>query len=275
MNTLCDTAMMSAFNDDRDHVTREDIAAAVAELQWVEFAARATSVAAKQAAQHARSAIVRRACSSKVVLSSEGKTLGELHLVPGRKVIGRTPDNDLQIDSKFISRHHCQIITGSDGVSVIEDLNSTNGIVIRGKRVRRHTLRDGDVISLGQHEMLYVDETSSHHLADTHDDLPRARRGRGQRRRRRRRRRRCAGATRRARAEILGYLIARSGADSRFLINGLRPSRRRQLTGNAAKQSARSPSRIPSAGAGECPSNRARTLRPCEIRPGGTGPRAR
>ena len=73
--------------------------------------------------------------------------------MPGRKVIGRTPDNDLQIDSKFISRHHCQLITGSDGVSVIEDLNSTNGIVVRGKRVRRHTLRDGDVISIGQHEI--------------------------------------------------------------------------------------------------------------------------
>ena len=43
MNTLCDTAMMSAFNDDRDHVTLEDIAAAVAELQWVEFSARASS----------------------------------------------------------------------------------------------------------------------------------------------------------------------------------------------------------------------------------------
>ena len=49
--------------------------------------------------------------------------------VPGRKVVGRTPDNDLQIDSKFISRHHCQLITGSDGITVIEDLNSTNGIM--------------------------------------------------------------------------------------------------------------------------------------------------
>ncbi len=92
---------------------------------------------------------------------------------PGRKVIGRTPDNDLQIDSKFISRHHCQLVTGSDGITVIEDLNSTNGIMVRGKRVRRHTLRDGDVVSVGQHEILYVDENAAEHLVDTHDDLPR------------------------------------------------------------------------------------------------------
>ena len=173
VNTLCDTAMMAAFNDDRDHVTRQDIAAAISELQWVEFSARATTVGAKPAAEASPAGDRPARVLSKVVLSTEGKTVGELHLVPGRKVIGRTPDNDLQIDSKFISRHHCQIITGSDGVSVLEDLNSTNGIVIRAKRVRRHTLRDGDVISLGQHELLFVDEGAAQHLADTHDDLPR------------------------------------------------------------------------------------------------------
>jgi|KBSMisStandDraft_5_1062788.scaffolds.fasta_scaffold09495_3 general secretion pathway protein A len=173
VNTLCDTAMMAAFNEDRDHVTLKDIAAAVAELQWVEFAARASTLAARQAGpkpppgeDYAPRAL------SKVVLSTDGKSVAELHLVPGRKVIGRTPDNDLQIDSKFISRHHCQLITGSDGVSVIEDLNSTNGITIRDKRVRRHSLRDGDVVGLGQYELLYVNHASSEHLADTHDDLP-------------------------------------------------------------------------------------------------------
>ena len=63
-------------------------------------------------------------------------------------------------------------VTGSDGLTVVEDLNSTNGILVRGKRVRRHTLRDGDVVVIGQHEFLYVDEYAAH-LADTHDDLPR------------------------------------------------------------------------------------------------------
>ena len=173
VNTLCDTSMMSAFNDDRDHVTLADISAAVGELQWVEFAARASAIAARQAERGNASSGDRAARAlAKVVLSTEGKSIGELHLVPGRKVIGRTPDNDLQIDSRFISRHHCQLVTGSDGVTVIEDLNSTNGITIRDKRVRRHTLRDGDVIGVGQHEILYVNEASAAHLADTHDDLP-------------------------------------------------------------------------------------------------------
>jgi general secretion pathway protein A len=176
VNTLCDTAMMAAFNEDRDFVTVRDIASAVSELQWVEFNARAATMAANLAARMPNGAGAvgqppARALS-RIVLSTEGQSVAELHLVPGRKVIGRTPDNDLQIDSKFISRHHCQLVTGSDGITVIEDLNSTNGIVVQGKRVRRHTLRDGDIVGLGQHQLLFVDEQESH-LADTHDDLPR------------------------------------------------------------------------------------------------------
>ena len=41
---------------------------------------------------------------------------------------------------------------------MIEDLNSTNGIFVKSKRVRRHNLNDGDVVVVGQHEMMYIDE---------------------------------------------------------------------------------------------------------------------
>ena len=175
VNTLCDTAMMAAFNDDRDMSRSRTSPRRSTNCSGWSSRARASAIAARKEATccQRRPAIARTRVLSKVVLSTEGKAVGELHLVPGRKVVGRTPDNDLQIDSKFISRHHCQLVTGSDGITVIEDLNSTNGIMVRGKRVRRHTLRDGDVVSIGQHEILYVDENTAQHLADTHDDLPR------------------------------------------------------------------------------------------------------
>ena len=94
---------------------------------------------------------------ARILLACEGKTVMERELKPGRLVIGRTPDNDLQIDSKFISRHHCQIVTQADSC-VIEDLNSTNGISVQSKRVRRYNLNDGDVVQVGQHEIMYIDE---------------------------------------------------------------------------------------------------------------------
>ena len=49
--------------------------------------------------------------------------------------------------------------------SVVEDLNSTNGIFVRAKRVRRRMLNDGDVVQIGQHEIMYFDERLSHSRA--------------------------------------------------------------------------------------------------------------
>ncbi len=92
----------------------------------------------------------------RVIVATEGRTTQELPLRLGRVIIGRTSDNDVQVDSRFVSRHHCQIITGVEG-SVIEDLNSTNGIFVQGKRVRRYNLNDGDVVVIGKHEIMYVD----------------------------------------------------------------------------------------------------------------------
>jgi pSer/pThr/pTyr-binding forkhead associated (FHA) protein len=53
-----------------------------------------------------------------------------------------------------VSRHHAQIVTTVDG-SWIEDLNSTNGIFVRGKRVRRHRLAEGEVVKIGLHDLAY------------------------------------------------------------------------------------------------------------------------
>jgi type II secretory pathway predicted ATPase ExeA len=157
INTLCDTSLMAAFGRDRDTVTAADLDSAIQELQWVEFAGgtnrmRAPSVEYGPLANSIASHTVGR-----ILLASEGKTVMEKELKPGRLVIGRTADNDLQIDSKFISRHHCQIVTQTDSC-LIEDLNSTNGIYVQSKRVRRYNLNDGDVVQVGQHEIMYIDE---------------------------------------------------------------------------------------------------------------------
>jgi general secretion pathway protein A len=161
INTLCDTAMMAAYGVDRDYVLPDDITAAIQELRWVEFSARLniTQRAPDAAATGTRTALpdISRETVGRVIIATEGRTLSELPLRVGRLIIGRTPDNDVQIDSRFVSRHHCQIITTAQG-SVIEDLNSTNGIHVQGKRVRRHNLNDGDVVTLGKHELVYVDE---------------------------------------------------------------------------------------------------------------------
>jgi type II secretory pathway predicted ATPase ExeA len=150
-NTLCDTALLAAFAQDRQTVSVEDVRSAIAELQWVEYAAR-TSTQLQGTLDD--TAPQEQPPVGRLVLSLKGAQVTEAYLVPGRCVIGRTSDNDLQVESKYVSRHHAQIVTTVDG-SWIEDLNSTNGIFVRGKRVRRHRLAEGEVVKIGLHEFTY------------------------------------------------------------------------------------------------------------------------
>jgi pSer/pThr/pTyr-binding forkhead associated (FHA) protein len=106
----------------------------------------------------------------RLLVATDGRTVQEITLRLGRVIVGRTPDNDVQIDSRFISRHHCQVITTPNSC-VVEDLNSTNGIYVKSNRVRRHHLNDGDVVQIGKHELIYVDERvarSRGTFSDTH-----------------------------------------------------------------------------------------------------------
>ena len=174
VNTLCDTAMLAAYNSDRDFVDVADITSAVEELRWVDFSTRASHLvrgrpeaSAPPATSHDDASVV----LGRVLVSTEGRTVQELPLRVGRVIVGRTADNDLQIDSRFVSRHHCQLIVSAQAC-VIEDLNSTNGIYVKAKRVRRQHLNDGDVVVIGKHELIYVDERARSGKNPFTDTLP-------------------------------------------------------------------------------------------------------
>ena len=174
VNTLADTSMMAAFAQEHDHVSVDDVKAAIEEMQWVEFAERSVKLQTLHQPLPADAQPGdRRVTLGRILVGFNGQTVAERELTPGRFIIGRTPDNDLQIDSKYISRHHAQIITSAQ-TSVVEDLNSTNGIYVRAKRVRRRILNDGDVVHIGQHEIMYFDERMArgrmHHI-ETADDV--------------------------------------------------------------------------------------------------------
>jgi hypothetical protein len=70
--------------------------------------------------------------------------------------IGRDAQNDIHIRSRFISRFHARIISDHDG-TIIEDLDSRNGITVNAERVRRQQLRSGDLIDLGRTQLKFID----------------------------------------------------------------------------------------------------------------------
>ncbi len=66
----------------------------------------------------------------------------------GPILIGRAPDNHLQIISPFISRHHGEIWPHEKGI-IFRDLNSTSGSYRLGSRVEEQVLTVGDFLHLG------------------------------------------------------------------------------------------------------------------------------
>jgi len=78
-----------------------------------------------------------------------------VHVLGRKTSVGRTPDNDLQIDAKYISRHHA-VILAAPAHTIIEDLNSTNGVLVNGRRISRQILKDGDQVSIGRTEYRFA-----------------------------------------------------------------------------------------------------------------------
>ena len=153
INTLCDTALLCAFADEKAVVDVDDIMAAVAELNWKE--PESNTGLYDQLRQVTTPATVHDHVTQ-VEVRADGETVSVQSFPPGRVIIGRSPDNEVYIRSKFVSRHHAQLVSDEEGC-IIEDLNSTNGVFIGEKQVKKHRLRSGDVISLGVHELVYTD----------------------------------------------------------------------------------------------------------------------
>lgn len=77
-----------------------------------------------------------------------------------RTTIGRAEDNDICVPRTSISRHHAVIISGPRQ-TLIEDLQSTNGIAVNRKRVRQAVLRDGDIVHVGKCKFRFTDKLRS------------------------------------------------------------------------------------------------------------------
>jgi type II secretory pathway predicted ATPase ExeA len=172
INVLCDTAMLCAFAEEKTQIDERLVKAAADELQWVEFSERLREQERHAEATGQFSATPGGPVARLEVLFRD-EFVAEFKLGFGRAIIGRTPDNDLQIRSKFISRHHAQVVSDAEQ-SVVEDLNSTNGVFVKAKRVKHYELKDGDVIQLGEHKLLYRDlrrAVVAAHDSDDDDEL--------------------------------------------------------------------------------------------------------
>ena len=173
VNTLCDTAMMAAFTADRDRVTRVDIASAVRGAAVGRRITRARIATGRsiQGAVHAAQLPPPRCCSrhrrrrsrgalGHVLVATDGRTVHEVPLRTGRSSSAAPPTTTCRSTAASSAATTARSSPPTHSC-VIEDLNSTNGIYVKSNRVRRHYLNDGDVVLVGKHELIYVDERAS------------------------------------------------------------------------------------------------------------------
>jgi len=96
---------------------------------------------------------------AKLILSMDNLVLKEIPLDKERVVIGRKPQNDIQIDNLAISGTHAVVVTILHD-SFLEDLDSTNGTFVNGQQIKKHFLQNNDVIELGKYRLKYVKDLS-------------------------------------------------------------------------------------------------------------------
>ncbi len=91
----------------------------------------------------------------KLIVTHDGKTLGEIDMTASKVMIGRSELSDLVVDSSLVSRQHALLMRDQDSV-VIVDLRSRNGTFVNSRRVRSKVLQDNDIINIGHHRIKVI-----------------------------------------------------------------------------------------------------------------------
>ncbi|MFI5247348.1 MAG: FHA domain-containing protein [Nitrospirales bacterium] len=96
---------------------------------------------------------------AKLLVKLHGKGSRQIELTQETFTIGRKTDNALAIEDPAVSGHHARIVK-VQAVFFLEDLKSTNGTAVNGRPITRHQLHDADVITIGQHRLVFQENAT-------------------------------------------------------------------------------------------------------------------
>ncbi len=96
----------------------------------------------------------------KILLKFETSVIKEIPLDKSIFTVGRKPENDIVLDNATVSGHHCKIYEAG-GTWFVEDLNSTNGTYVNGKKVLKAGLHANDSVSVVKYSLVFMEGAAS------------------------------------------------------------------------------------------------------------------
>jgi Nif-specific regulatory protein len=95
----------------------------------------------------------------KIIINPESPDRQTIILQRQSYRVGRSDDADIRLIDKNLSGLHCSFIVDEKGTQLL-DLDSTNGTLVNGKPIKKRTLRNDDVISIGNMKIIYKEDDS-------------------------------------------------------------------------------------------------------------------
>ena len=96
-----------------------------------------------------------------VLRNTDDPASATFRVSPGsQRTLGRSSRADFVVDGGLLSRLHCRFNAIAPGELTVEDLNSTNGTFVNGRRVVSATLVHGDRLRVGSVELTIAWEDS-------------------------------------------------------------------------------------------------------------------
>ncbi|OGR40663.1 MAG: hypothetical protein A2X35_10230 [Elusimicrobia bacterium GWA2_61_42] len=96
----------------------------------------------------------------KLMIKFEAAFMREVKLDKPAFAVGRKPDNEIALDNAAVSGHHCKFYE-SGGTWFVEDLNSTNGTFVNGKKVLKAGLKPGDTVTVVKYSLVFTDDSGA------------------------------------------------------------------------------------------------------------------
>lgn len=112
-----------------------------------------------------------QAAMAEVSVIFGGQDQGKYALEKDRMVVGRDPACEITIDNLGISRQHCAFEIRGDSF-LIQDLGSSNGTYVNGKKVSQFFLNDGDEVVIGKYTLRFSNEGQTKEVPDRDMSVP-------------------------------------------------------------------------------------------------------